>query len=270
MFNVSPNQSQMQGRGVGSALAPDLSHLDLSSQLGAVQSSGGLLVEFFYVRVRVGGDGATGGRFETRLNVAIQPRGDRLTRAVRTITEAQAAQQFPAEWQAFKTYQDAPTRGTPLYELPGTSQSMIGVLVLHGIRSIEDLVDLPAETAQGIGLDAVTARNIAIQWTKRRDDAGQTINLADELARKDMAMAEMTARLAALEQTNTSLAATVDAMKSMGMNGAGGQQQPSQAAPVIAVQTEGYEDSAPAVEMFGSPSMVTGNDDLNLGNPLGD
>ena len=74
-FGMPMSVGQMQG-GVGTS--PNLSGSDLSSVFGGeVQSSGGLMVQFFYHRVRLGGRNTpNAGKFETRLAVALKPRGD--------------------------------------------------------------------------------------------------------------------------------------------------------------------------------------------------
>jgi hypothetical protein len=172
---------QMQN---GNGIAPNLSGTDLSSVFGGeVQSSGGLMVQFFYHRVRIGGKNTGTGKYETRLAVALKPRGDMLTLAVRPITEEDAQRQFPAEWQQFKMYMDTPTRGTPLHELPGATQSMIAILVLGGIRSIEDLVGLPSDVCAQMGMDAVHAQTLAKTWIQRKNGAAAGINMAERLAK---------------------------------------------------------------------------------------
>ena len=197
---------------IGNNIAPDLTSADLSAQLGGVASRGGMNIEFFYNRIRYGdANGALAGKMETRLYVALQPKGDRLTVAIERTTEAEAAKRFPAEWNYFKNYQGAPTSGTPLHELPGISQSMIAMLVLNGIRSIEDLVEIPADVANTIGLDAVTARNIAVQWSARKNGASKTIELADQAGRAEMELAQALARIRDLEKATAIQDATINA-----------------------------------------------------------
>lgn len=270
MYNQSASPIQRSNEPqVGSRMAPDYTHLDLSSALGAVQSSGGLNVQFFYERVRIGGDsGPQAGTFQTRLCVALQPKGDRLTVAVENITPAIATQRFPREWHHFETYQDVPTAGTPLHELPGISQSMIAQLVLNGIRAVEDLVNLPQEIASNIGLDAITARNIAINWTDLKTKAAPTLDLADKASRAELELAQLKAQMAALQQTNLAQAGTIEAIKAMGgIPNANAQATPGEAIPMD--RKEAYEAVAPS-DIFGAPELVTGNDDLNMADPLAD
>lgn len=270
MYNPSASPIQRSNEPqVGSRMSPDYTHLDLSASLGAVGSSGGLNIEFFYERVRIGGDsGLQAGTFQTRLCVAIQPKGDRLTVAVENITPAIATQRFPREWHHFQTYQDVPTAGTPLHELPGISQSMIAQLVLNGIRAVEDLVNLPQEIASNIGLDAITARNIAINWTDLKTKAAPTLDLADKASRAELELAQLKTQMAALQQTNMAQAGTIEAIKAMGVipnaNASAASDEPTP------MDRKEDHEPVPMADIFGAPEMVTGNDDLNMADPLAD
>lgn len=249
-FGMPMSVGQMQN---GSS--PNLSDRDLSSVFGGeVQSSGGLMVQFFYHRVRLGGKNTpNAGKFETRLAVALKPRGDMLTLAVRPITEEEAQRQFPAEWQQFKMYQDAPTRGTPLHELPGATQSMIAILVLGGIRSIEDLVHLPEDVCQQMGMDALQAQKLAKIWIQRKAGAAEDINLAERLAENEASNARMAAELQQLRAANAAQAQALETLKGMGF-GAGGASGPQQDSGVV-----------PAVHIGGIPSFPDASDGRNNG-----
>lgn len=243
-FGMPMSVGQMQG-GVGTS--PNLSGSDLSSVFGGeVQSSGGLMVQFFYHRVRLGGRNTpNAGKFETRLAVALKPRGDMLTLAVQPITEDEAQRRFPGEWQQFKMYMDTPTRGTPLHELPGATQSMIAILVLGGIRSIEDLVNLPRDVCQQMGMDALQAQKLAGIWIQRKNGATEDIGIAERQAELEASNARMMAELQQLRQANAVQAQTIETIRSMGMaGGAGG--APAQGGDVV-----------PAVPM-GVPSFQHG------------
>lgn len=247
-------------------IAPNLTDRDLSGYLGAgVQAKGGLVVRFFYARVRFGGtSGPLVGKFETRLFVALQPRGDRLTEAVEQITPERAQAEYPMEYHAFRTNEDTPTNGTPLNDLPGMTQAMISQLVLSGIRSIEDLINVPPDMANQIGLDAVTARNIALTWFKRKDEAGDTIKMADQLARSDAALQDAMNQLAAMRESNAVQERTLAALQAMG---AAPMHQGQTPGASIMVSDPAYETSGMA-DVFGVPAMVTGAQDMR--DPLED
>lgn len=269
--------AQMQGDG-GSRFAPNLTQMDLSSVLGVnVQSSGGLLVQFFYYRVQFGGrTNPLKGKYETRLAVALQPRGDRLTVAIRNLSPEDAQRDFPAEWNTFKVYMDTPTTGTPLYELPGATQSMIGLLALHGIRSIEDMANVPTDICAQIGMDAQTASRLAKLWLGRKDGSVNDIELAEQLASTTSALQQAHEELRRLRADAEVKDRTLEAVKQMGM---GHGQAPSplgiptgQVAArddgTLYVDPKEYQNAAaePAVDIFAAPRMVTGTEDL--GDPL--
>ena len=250
----------------------NLTHVDLSNNLGSVTSRGGLNVEFFYDRIRIGNAFADEvGRFETRLYVALQPKGDRLTIAIEQITEAQAAQRFPADWNYFKNSQDVPTAGTPLNELPGISQSMIAILVLNGIRSIEDLIGIPQDVVSQIGLDATTARKIGIEWMARKTGSREVIDTSAKQAEMEQAMHAMQKRLAAMEQVNIEKEATIRALQSVAGRPMDDMPQAMSANSGV-MRAAGEEDYSlkDAPDVFALPSIVGGNEDLGMNdvNPL--
>lgn len=246
----------------------DLTSADLSSHLGLVASrgAGGLHIQFFYARVRIDNrDSQYNGQTQTRLCVAKQPVGDRYSIAVRYISEDQARQQFPVEFESFKRYEATPTSGTPLHELPGASQSQIGLLVLNGVRSIEDLASLAEEQANQIGYDAALAYRLAKKWIARRDDSSEQIKAAEVEAKAALERDALQKRLDDLEQTNKAQAAQIQALQ--GMQG----HVPGQAMPTADVRHadtgEDLEyDTAKMPNPFDDGGFVaTGNDDLNAG-----
>lgn len=237
---------QMQN---GSGVAPNLSAQNISVFGDEVQSSGGLMVQFFYHRVAIGGKTTRTGKHETRLAVALKPRGDMLTLAVRPITEEDAQRQFPAEWQQFKMYMDTPTRGTPLHELPGATQSMIAILVLGGIRSIEDLVGLPTDVCGQMGMDAVHAQTLAKTWIQRKNGAAGDIDMAERLAKLEIDAQRDRDELARLRAENAAKDQAFELLRGMGM-------VPGAAA---GAPPPGSSDVVPAVRM-GAPSFLAPRD----------
>lgn len=243
-------------------LAPNLSDRDLSgSGMGPVAGTGGLLVQFFYMRVPIKTRNARrNGSFETRLCVAKQPRGDRATVAASYITETEAQRLHPVEWAQFKQYQDAPTSGTPLHELPGVSQSQIMLLVMHGIRSIEDLLEISPDVANQVGLEAVTARKIAIQWEARRKGTGADIDLARQLAAQEIENETLRKRHEQMEATMAAMQAKIEAMAAMG----GGHASAAVMAPPAADDGLPGLDDMPDTPFGEGGEIVTGNDDLSM------
>lgn len=265
MFNT-PGQFSQSG---GSSLARDVTDMDLSSHLGPVASrgAGGLNVQFFYGQVRTKSRNAsTTGRIETRLFVAKQPKGDRFTVAIRAITEDEAQRQFPREFAAFKQYEDVPTNGTPLSELPGISQSQIGMLVINGLRSIEDLAEISSDAVGQLGLEVISAHRLAKRWVDRRNEQGDVIKSAEIEAKAQMERDALARRLAAMEAHNQQLQAQIAAMQTMG-----GRPAPAGDAGVIAVDSKDdlqWDVSKMPDPFDDGPITASGNDDLGDPDPL--
>lgn len=178
----------------------DYTGADLSSHLQPVAGRGQVLVTFEYGRVAIQAR-APGqkNRMETRLMVRLKPMGDRYTEAIETISEDDAMRLYPTEFSHFKNYQSAPTRGTPLSELPGISQSMIGLCIINGLRSVEDLASITDDIAAQAGLDVSTAHRIAAQWIARRDKNAKMIEGAEQVSRLHEENQALKDRLSALE-----------------------------------------------------------------------
>lgn len=254
--------------GGGAGPSRDLSHMDLSRDLGAVTSKGGLNIQFFWIRVMTRSKNAhTNGKYETRLCIAKQPKGDRLTIAHRLITDAEAQREFPAEFAYFKQYQDVPTAGTQLYEIPGLSQSQIALLVLNGIRSVEDLTGIPEDMISQAGFEAVTARKVALAWLSRRDKNAAVIDSAQIEARYETERRAMQDRLASLEASNKALMARLEAMTlSGGAAAQGGAASQGGVIEVSAPDSPGID--LPEIEVS-EQEFVNGSSDI-MPNPLSD
>lgn len=166
------------------SVSQNLSDRDWSRIMGPVSGSGGLLVNFFYSRVVTRNRNAEhNGKAEVRLCVSKQPRGDRSTVACSFISEDRARREYPEEFAAFKDYGEVVTQGIPLHELPGINMSQIGMLAMHGIRSIEDLAGLSEDVAAQLGLEATRAHKTARAWLASRDGSTELVKSADAEAR---------------------------------------------------------------------------------------
>ena len=172
------------GNAMRNSNSSNMTSADLSSHLGPV-SGGHLYVQFSYERVRLSNDGPTNGQFETRLCVEISPKGDRLTTARRYISEEDAAREFPYEYANFSEYESVPTSGTPLFELPGISQSQIALLTLHNLRSIEDVAKCPPELINFMGMDVIQAATTARKWMQSKSENAPMIEAATKEAELD-------------------------------------------------------------------------------------
>lgn len=243
----------------------NLTDRDLSSHLGPVAGTGGLNVQFFYVRTRVeSANPERNGMYRTRLCVAKMPKGDRLTIAVRFITEEQAMQQFPREFSMFKQYQDVPTQGTPLHELPGITQSQIGVLVIHNLRCIEDVAACDDALINQMGYDARQAKKLAVRWIENLKGNADLIDTAKTDAARDAELERMRKSQAELERRNIELEAKLQAFMSL-------QGQAPAAASTGAMQMvdrpDGLPDARDVESNLLEGGLVDGNDDLDLDTP---
>lgn len=245
----------------------DLTSMDLSDDLGPVQSKGGYYVQFFYVRVRIEtADATLNGTFQTRLCIAKAPIGDRLTVSTREIDELTASREHPREFAAFKQYEDVPTNGTPLHELPGVSQSQIAILVLNNLRSIEDVANLQPEQITGMGMDALQAHKLAKRWLDAKVGAVDLIGAAERDAQTSAEMADLKRRAEASEKQNAMLQAQVQALMQM----SGNANAATMAGQPVAVEGEKLPDIVETPLFEGG--MVSGNDDLNAAedpDPIG-
>lgn len=209
----------MQGADVTDRL--NLTDRNLGTLMQEVAGHGGLNIQFFYVRTRVEtANVARHGQFRTRLCVAKMPKGDRLTIATRFITEEQAMREFPREFSMFKQYQDVPTLGTPLHELPGITQSQIAILVLHNLRSIEDVANCPDEIVSQAGYDAREAKKLAVRWVANKVGNADTIEAARKDAERDAELARLRKESEETARRNIELEAQLRALREF--TGAGG------------------------------------------------
>lgn len=219
----------------------DMTDFNFANTMRGVTSDGTISISFGYEMVQIDnpGDADKNGRSEKRLVVYKAPKGDRLTAAKRYITEEEAMRRYPAEFAAFTEYGDVPDFGTPLAELPGVSQSQIALLSLYGIRTVEDLAELPEESISGTGLQGRAARKIAQAWlAKKEENAGDTA-MAERLAALEMERESRDEAMQKMADQNRALAAQLEAMQKM-MGGGHGQQ----AAPAMA---QGGMDASGAI-----------------------
>lgn len=245
----------------------NLTNLDLSTHLDGVAGKGGLNVQFFYARSRVeSANPERNGQWRTRLCVAKMPKGDRLTIATRFITEEQAMREFPREFSMFKQYQDVPTQGTPLHELPGITQSQIAVLVVHNLRCIEDVAACDDALVNGMGYDARQAKKLAVRWLENVRGNTELINSATVDAARDAENARLRKQAEDMERRNIELEAQLKAV--MQMQG----QAPAGAVaggpgmlggPFMVDRPDDLPDALDVESNFGEGGLVTGNDDLN-------
>lgn len=243
----------------------NLTDRDLSSHLGPVAGSGGLNIQFFYVRTRVeSANPERNGQYRTRLCVAKMPKGDRLTIAVRFITEEQAMRDHPREFSMFKQYQDVPTQGTPLHELPGITQSQIGVLVVHNLRCIEDVAACDDALINQMGYDARQAKKLAVRWIENLKGNADLIAGAVTDAAREAELDRLRKAQAETERRNIELEAQLRAVMAM----QGQAPTPASTGQVQMVdRPDGLPDAREVESNLLEGGLVDGNDDLDLDAP---
>jgi len=235
---------------------------DLSSHLAPVTAKGGLRVAFFWDKIRIkSSDPQKNGTFETRLFVAKQPIGDPATISHRRISEDEAARQWPREFALFKEFEDAPSNGTPLGELPGISRSQVNLLELNGLRCIEDFYEISADQAGQLGMEVSRAHKVALAWLKKRDGEAEMLHAADAEAKALASIKAMEKRMADMEANMRAVEAENRALRSM----TGGAAAAAPTGPVAAMESAAsdapysFDDDD---DFMGGGDVVSGNDDL--------
>lgn len=261
-FDVTPSAPHNMAQ--GPMTVQDVSHNDLGAAMASVQSAGGILVKFFYTRVQITtNNAAENGKWDTRLCVAKQPKADRATVATQYITPEEAKRLFPREYKYFTENEDVPMDGTPLQELPGATMSQIGMLTIHGLRTIEDLAELSAEQAKEIGFEAIRAHKLAKSWLERSEGEKDTIDAATVEANYQQELSAVRQSEQALKDRIRELEIQNAALQNVG----GGNQ--SQAAPQIAgepVAIDSKED-LPDIDDMPNP-LLEGSAVVEADDPL--
>lgn len=105
-------------------------------------------------------------------------------------------------YKAWKAGQEAPTQGTALEMWPVATKAQVEDFRRAGIRTVEDLADLPDAYLGAIGLGAAKLRHQARMWLESARDVGvvsqKVAEMAEEREQLLAQMAEMKATLAAL------------------------------------------------------------------------
>lgn len=260
----------------GAALAYDVSAQDFGAAL-PTHGNGQINIQFFYTRVTIeSADPSLNGKVETRLCIARKPIADRWTISTDFISERDAEQRYPQQFSAFREYEDIPTTGTPLHEVPGLSQSMIALFVLNGLRAAEDVLEVDESQINQMGFEAVRAAQIVRRWLTSTNENADIISAAEVEASYSQRMKADQDRIRQLEEQNARLQAERDAMARVGR---GQSEQPSPMPGHMATMgpAQGFSDGATLVrdaddgEWTGPDAMTEGpavaEDDDLMGMP---
>lgn len=104
---------------------------------------------------------------------------------------------YQTEWKAYKEGKEHRISGTPVDLLPGLEKSRADSLKTIYIYTIEQLADASEPAKHAIGMGANDLVNRAKGYLSK--NSAEVAQLRQELAERDKALAELSARLAALE-----------------------------------------------------------------------
>jgi|SRR6478736_27961 len=98
------------------------------------------------------------------------------------------ATHFSALYKAFLEGEELPTTGTPLKTWPVINPAALKDLLKNGIRTVEDLADLPDSDLPTIGMGAVALKQKAKAWLLAAKDTGK---VAEQVAAQNVQIAQL-------------------------------------------------------------------------------
>lgn len=136
--------------------------------------------------------------------------GDKNSSPVKRVDQ-EDRDRYPKQYAAFKEGIEAPTEGTPLAEWPPITKSQALELAHFHIKTVEHLAQIHDGQVQKLPMGTRSLREQAKAYLDIAKNGtgpiakmvGQIEDLTAESARKDSIIADMGARLAALEQGKT-------------------------------------------------------------------
>lgn len=115
---------------------------------------------------------------------------------------------FPREYAAFKAGLDAPEAGTPIAQMPGITRSQAEELAFSHVKTIEALANLPDDLlSKAVGMGGHALRAKAQRWIEATNGAAPMEKLAAENDQLKAMMAEMQARMEAMEKAQAAQSA---------------------------------------------------------------
>jgi len=96
---------------------------------------------------------------------------------------------FNASYKAWKDGEEVPPNGTPIKGWPILSPSAQKDLIHAGIRTVEDLADMPDQELSVIGTGALSFKQKAKSWLAAAQDTGK---LAEQMAALVVQITELT------------------------------------------------------------------------------
>lgn len=240
-------------------------HADLGQGFNQVQGRG-VYISFQWDEIRLSTiDIEKNGKRMRRLRLMKQPIGDPNTSASSYITEKQAAEMYPAEWEYFNKHGDMPETGTAISELPGISNSHVQIMQLSGLRSIEDILSVSEEVINSIGYEGRFVHNVALEWDKRRKDASDITDYAEVATSIRAAEAAQRNRADHLQAENQQLTVRLEALERMMNSGNGGGNNMGSMQPTLPTVSR---DEGPDIDS--TPNPLADGDGTLDDDPLND
>jgi hypothetical protein len=166
-----------------------------------------LYVRFFTAPVQNKQKSAEEGRpiFEDKTMIQIMVPGSKDNVVMREVRPGYDDRRFPKQWAAYQNSEKEVVEGTPLSQWPQMSASQVEELKYFGIRTVEQLKEVPDSTAQNFrGLQSLKTK--AADWLAFVNETKDVSALQAELETRDE-------KIAALESTVAEMAAELKAMR---------------------------------------------------------
>ncbi len=245
----------------GNAYVTEKSHEDIERD--SPVKSAGLAVSFFWAKIPIYGDnGLPTGELRDKLCVAKAIIGDFKTVACKMISEEQAQRQFPREYAAFTQQMELPDDGTPLQELPGITQSQIGLMLLNHVRTVEQAAKLTEAQVSALGLVGQQVHDWSKRWLDMREGASEELDTTSELAALKAQLAHLSNVNDKFEKQTKEQQIQIDTLRqSLGQNVVPGGSDPSANRGII-MNSDDEED------FYGGQNPLADGDDT--GAPLED
>lgn len=115
---------------------------------------------------------------------------------------------FDAAYKAFLEGEELPVSGTPIKGWPVLSPSAQKDIIASGIRTVEDLAEIPESSLSGIGTGSVLYKQKARAWLEAAKGPGKT---TEQLVAQQKQLDELTALTKSLIEENKALRAALPA-----------------------------------------------------------
>lgn len=127
--------------------------------------------------------------------IEIRNPGDMLNVIDRPVTERDKSE-YPQQWQAYKNATEyRPQSGTPVEDWPRLDVATVAKLKALGFHTVEQIADCSDAQCQAIGMGCYELRTKAIAYVAAAKDSALAQKQADDIAQKNMEIADLKAAL---------------------------------------------------------------------------